>query len=433
MSLPTSFAVATTSPVHPRIVTSSLNGSDMDVDIPFCPERSASSSPEQAGTHRPSELLWHKTIVEDFKHMDSNTHGQKRTSAENDVSFHTKCREDDSQMSPIMTKSKATDCLVRNEQMDMCCRKRKRKSQHPSRVAESDNDLTSEESRQHDEDIQDKYEIDETELSEDEYISEHPHFDHFTDKRTRSFDGLTKSISYIRQVSSNRGEKEQASDSSVPASSEETKQNHSRGDKYHEKKGDVDRSHSCNVKKSRHHSCFELSQVEKSLCLPNFKDVSTLQAQPFSKSDSTPQNKQNTGSNGGGRREDKFARRTSSTTLKTTLKLPSSPPFPNVTDTAVFSPTESDEKLNLPLFPHPGLSGISKSPPAISHRYLDLELSNCGSTSMLHSTNHSAAGHLYQPIDYTSLPGGEIRNGVWIPTRSRFCHICKKEFKNVYR
>ena len=31
------------------------------------------------------------------------------------------------------------------------------------------------------------------------------------------------------------------------------------------------------------------------------------------------------------------------------------------------------------------------------------------------------------------LPGGEIHGGVWIPTRSRNCHLCGKEFKNVYR
>ncbi|CAK8693931.1 unnamed protein product [Clavelina lepadiformis] len=32
----------------------------------------------------------------------------------------------------------------------------------------------------------------------------------------------------------------------------------------------------------------------------------------------------------------------------------------------------------------------------------------------------------------TTLPGGEIHGGVWIPTRSRNCHLCGKEFKNVY-
>ena len=32
-----------------------------------------------------------------------------------------------------------------------------------------------------------------------------------------------------------------------------------------------------------------------------------------------------------------------------------------------------------------------------------------------------------------TMPGGEIHGGVWIPTRSRNCHLCGKEFKNVYR
>jgi len=36
------------------------------------------------------------------------------------------------------------------------------------------------------------------------------------------------------------------------------------------------------------------------------------------------------------------------------------------------------------------------------------------------------------PKDFC-LPGGEIHGGVWIPTRSRNCHLCGKEFKNVYR
>ena len=35
--------------------------------------------------------------------------------------------------------------------------------------------------------------------------------------------------------------------------------------------------------------------------------------------------------------------------------------------------------------------------------------------------------------DKSAVPGGEIHGGVWIPTRSRNCHLCGKEFKNVYR
>lgn len=35
--------------------------------------------------------------------------------------------------------------------------------------------------------------------------------------------------------------------------------------------------------------------------------------------------------------------------------------------------------------------------------------------------------------DTSSNSGGEIHGGVWIPTRSRNCHLCGKEFKNVYR
>lgn len=438
MSLPSSFAVATTSPVHPSIVASSLNGSETEVDISFRPERSTSSSPEQADTHRSSGLLWHKTIDEDVKRMDMKMPVIKRTSTENNLTFHAEFRHDDSQSRPMVMKMKTIDHLEHDEQIQICCRKRKRKSQHPSRVAESDNDATSEESRQQDDETacQEKSEIHETESSEEEYVSEQPRFDHFSNhKRTRSFDSSTKSISHGRQIS-NREKKEQTSDSPVTASSEVNgnHQNVGRGDNRHERKGNSDRHHSSDAKKPRHHSCFNLSHAEKSLRLPNFKDSysSKFQARPISEADLTPQNIHKTRSNEIEHREDKFERRTSSASLKTSLNSPLSPPFPNATNATMFSPA-SDEKMNISFFPHPGLPGISKSPPAISHRYLDLELSNCGATSMLHSTNHpSSAGHLYQPIDYTSLPGGEIRSGVWIPTRSRNCHLCGKEFKNVY-
>ncbi|XP_077971602.1 uncharacterized protein LOC120346667 [Styela clava] len=52
---------------------------------------------------------------------------------------------------------------------------------------------------------------------------------------------------------------------------------------------------------------------------------------------------------------------------------------------------------------------------------------------MLSPTKMPSGGPMYPPLDCcTSLPGGEIRSGVWIPTRSRNCHLCGKEFKNVY-
>ena len=55
--------------------------------------------------------------------------------------------------------------------------------------------------------------------------------------------------------------------------------------------------------------------------------------------------------------------------------------------------------------------------------------------------NHSFISS-YKQTDYettmnketsTNISGGEIHGGVWIPTRSRNCHLCGKEFKNVYR
>ena len=54
----------------------------------------------------------------------------------------------------------------------------------------------------------------------------------------------------------------------------------------------------------------------------------------------------------------------------------------------------------------------------------------CGSDSSELSLSHDG---VLSKEKGTALPGGEIHSGVWIPTRSRNCHLCGKEFKNVYR
>lgn len=126
---------------------------------------------------------------------------------------------------------------------------------------------------------------------------------------------------------------------------------------------------------------------------------------------------------------------------KFSLFLPTSPSRNSISDSK--SDSHGDNHRRSLESPIPNVRS-SKSPSFFSQS--SQKLDHLGLTSDLRARQSSilpskGIGHpsmppvpLYSSVDCcTSLPGGEIRSGVWIPTRSRNCHLCGKEFKNVYR